>query len=203
MFDLRQIVENHNRTFYDYASNTRKSVRPRYVTLALLAIALALLFPRQSDDFLNAVLTAQAILVGFSFNVLFFLLSNGEPTPDNETSLERGLRRAKVERLSKELFHNISYYNLVTISSVVLAFTLMSSAMDGAIGKFAREWLTENIEHVPSIASVYAGFVCQFVRYIAFATLYFLLLESLFTFYRTVFRVSYFFEKRLELRREN
>jgi len=198
MFDLRQIVANNNSTFYDYASGARKSVWPRIVALGAIALSVGLLLPSQSDDFLNAVLTVQSILVGFSFSVLFFLLENSEVAAPDDDSIERQLKRERLSKLGKELFYNVSYYNTSAISSVILALFLMTAGPDQTTWKLVAEFIGRDLSVDGPVAEV-ATAVSKTAVLVATIGLYFFLIESLYTFYRTVLRVSFYFERKLEL----
>jgi hypothetical protein len=199
MFDVRTIVERNSETFYDYASGERRSQKVRVFLTAMMSVGLCWLLQRQSETFLNAVLTAQAILVGFSFSVLFFLLSNAEISSVPEESIERRLKRQKLTTLAKELFHNVSYFNVVAICSVVLSLLLLMSGPDLTVWKWLAEVASTYVVVVPTSADLWMARITAAIQSIAAATLYFCLFESAFTFFRTVVRVSYYFEQKLGL----
>jgi hypothetical protein len=199
MFNVKTIIERNNETFYDYASGERKSQKTRVFLIAIASVALCWLLQRQSETFLNAVLTAQAILVGFSFSVLFFLLSNAEISPAPEESIERKLKRKKLATLAKELFHNVSYFNLVAICSVVLSLLLLLSGPDLTVWKCIVETISTYAVNVPTSVNLWASRAMTAAQTLAAACLYFCLFESAFTFFRTVVRVSYYFEQKLGL----
>ena len=76
MFNVRSIIANNNRTFYNYRTDERFSIVPRIIIFVFISAAVALSNFIRPSDFLSAVLAVESILVGFSFSVLFFLLSN-------------------------------------------------------------------------------------------------------------------------------
>jgi hypothetical protein len=199
MFDVRTIVERNGETFYDYASGERQSQRSRVLLMVIASVALCWLLQPQSETFLNAVLTAQAILVGFSFSVLFFLLSNAEISPAPEESIERKIKRKKLAALAKELFHNVSYFNVVAICSVVLSLMLLLSGPDVVAWKCIVETISKYAVSVPDSVNLWASHAMTAAHTLAAACLYFCLFESAFTFFRTVVRVSYYFEQKLGL----
>jgi|AraplaCL_Cvi_mCL_1032061.scaffolds.fasta_scaffold06952_2 hypothetical protein len=198
MFRLCEIVSHNTATFYEYETGSPYSIAARLRIFTVGAAILPWLLERQTDNFMNAVLTAQAILVGFSFSVIFFLLSNSEIPPVSNESIERGLKREKLVKLARELFYNVSYYNLVAISSVVLALLLLSSGPDSAVWNSISH-CASSLLPVPEWLTTIFVKVISALRYAATACLYFSLIESVYTFYRTVVRVSFYFDQKLKL----
>jgi hypothetical protein len=199
MANLKNIIRKNNKTFYDYQTEKAQSIAPRLAVIGVVSILLALMFSAIDDSFVNAVLTVQSILVGFSFSVLFFLLSGAEIKSVTDGSIEQKQKVKKLKTLSEELFYNVSYYNLVAISSVLVALLYLLPDMDqnskistmvlGIITSVARS------QDVLSWFSSVATWIEVAVRF----SLYFLVIEGMYTFWRTVRRVSFFFAEKLSL----
>lgn len=199
MFSASEIIRNNNNTFYNYASSQKTSQRRRIITLLIISSLLIWAIPVQSNDFLNAVITAQAILVGFSFSVLFFLLSNSDIQALPGESIERSLRRAKLNKLCREIFHNVSYYNFVSIISVVLSLLFMSEHPN-------RKFICGILSFINKFISLDTSYAFELIRYswsflyiIVGFFLYASLAESIYTFFRTTLRVGFYFQEKLKL----
>jgi hypothetical protein len=199
MANLKNIVSKNNKTFYDYQTEKVQSIAPRLAFTAAVSILLAVMFSAIDDSFVNAVLTVQSILVGFSFSVLFFLLSGAEIKSVSKGSIEQKQKVKKLKTLSEELFYNVSYYNLVAISSVLVALLYLLPDMDRSskIPTMVLELVTSmtGSQDVLSWFSSIGTWVEVAVRFI----LYFLVIEGMYTFWRTVRRVSFFFAEKLSL----
>lgn len=206
MLSLADIARRNEQTFYDFNSEKAQSTRWRKVSAVVAGAVLALTFQGPAVDFLTAVLTVQAILVGFSFSVLFFLLSD-DPRPITPKTIEQGIRVDRLRRLSSELFYNVSYFNVVAVLSVLVAFILllpMGLAFSIPPTSAWPQWLQwlGKLLHEAAVWWLWP-MVGLWTRCAAFWLLYVLLIESLFTFGRTVVRVSFFFEQRLSLKATN
>lgn len=192
MFNVLSVIRNNNATFYDYKTGEKTSLWQRTTAMVIISTVLTLMINGDLKDFLAGVIPVQAILVGFSFSVMFFLMSAaGAVEPVQRVSLENELRTKRLVRLSAEIYHNISYFNLCAM--VCLAASLILLAPDASegirhmlsAGGEAKKWgnLLSNLWG--------EGTVCM--RWI----LFFLLLESGYTFARTASRVNYLFEQKL------
>jgi hypothetical protein len=199
MANLKNIISKNNKTFYDYQTEKVQSIAPRLAFTGAVSILLAVMFSAIDDSFVNAVLTVQSILVGFSFSVLFFLLSSAEIKSVTEGSIEQKQKVKKLRTLSEELFYNVSYYNLVAISSVLVALLYLLPDMDRSskIPTMVLDLVTSmaGSQDVLSWFSSIGTWVEVAVRFI----LYFLVIEGMYTFWRTVRRVSFFFAEKLSL----
>lgn len=125
MFRIYDIIKENNSTFYDYRNNRRISRRVHNVCICACATIGCILSKDPSKDFLSAVVAVQAILIGFSFNVLFSLISQSK-APVIGTSLEDGLAKNKIEKLATEIFYNVSYFNVISLSCVIAALMLLT-----------------------------------------------------------------------------
>lgn len=91
MFNVRQIIRNNDATFYDFNTRKRRSQTPRYVVVCLASLVAAVVCPKVSDNLLAGVLAVQSILLGFTVNVMFFLLGNREKETPEVPGFLRGL----------------------------------------------------------------------------------------------------------------
>lgn len=199
MANLGSIISKNNKTFYDYRTEKTQSVAPRLFLSIIISILLAVMFSAVDESFINAILTVQSILVGFSFSVLFFLLSGAEIKIITAASIEQQQKVKKLKILSEELFYNVSYYNLIAISSVLVALLYLLPDIDknSKTSTMVIEGIisTTGIKDVLSWFSMIAAWIEIAIRF----SLYFLIIESMYTFWRTVRRVSFFFAEKLSL----
>jgi hypothetical protein len=196
MSNITKIILNNNGTFYNYATGKPVNQLRRFVTMAAISVGLALCLSPDLADYANSVLTVFSILVGFSFSVLFFLLDSGEPLPINGTAIEDKLMRAKLEVLSKEIFYNISYFNLVSLLCVILSLMILLPELNIVeISDVIKKLVGAN-QNV-STSHFYTESLSSFFVQIVQSLFYLLLIESMYSFFRTIIRVNYYFEQRL------
>ena len=84
----------------------------------------SLLKPIESDV-IGSILTVQSILMGFSFSVLFFLMSGNNRQSKDDEAIETKNKIRRLNKLSKELFFNVSYFNFLAIFSVLFSLVLL------------------------------------------------------------------------------
>ncbi|WP_332756849.1 hypothetical protein [Sphingomonas sp. LB2R24] len=144
-----------------------------------------------SNDFLAGALSAEAILVGFSFNVLFYLVANRLTKPATYASIEHELRFKRLSKLSDEVFDNVTYFNLVAIGSAVVSLTLLLIGSDGLNANLHK--ISEFIQSRTSITAETLSWSKWIARSFGLAVLIFLLAESIYTFLRAVGRVRFYF----------
>jgi hypothetical protein len=194
MFD---IVRNNNATFYNYRTGTPRRRWPGVVSTLVGALCLTIPFHGELNGFLESVATAQSILVGFSFNVMFFLVSSKHvAAPIDSSSLEKKLKHEKLKKLGDELFYNVSYFNFIAIACVLVSVTLLlpSPTLD-TVKAIISAQLSPEI--MGSLAGIWKAVRTATVITLVFL-FYFLMLESFQTFYRTAVRVSFFFGEKLK-----
>ncbi len=203
MFSVRSIIAENNKTFYEYNSNRPVSIRRRLVLTGLLSAVTGFYLDRDFKDFLNGVITVQAILIGFSFSVMFFLMSAAAARAggqDNDAGkgkpLEDELRDEKLEKLSSEIFHNVAYFNLVAMACLAVALMILLPNNSDVAWNFLKYLKIETSAFVEKPYGVFLLVAQPAVR----AVFLFLLFESAFTFARTTGRVNYLFAKNLEAR---
>ena len=197
------IYRDNASTFYDFRTNDKQSRWMQLFLPPVIAAAAVFLVPIESLDILSATITVQAILIGFSFSVMFFLVQNCSPphreltiesSPSREPSLENQLDEEQVQLLSKELFWNISYFNLVAFASLVAAIFLMMPNIWSGFDRVLPD-LVEIGGQKPNyqLLARSSSYIGQWV----FALL---IIESGYTFVRTVGRVNFLFEQRMGLK---
>jgi len=192
MGSLSDIIRRNNSTFYDNRSGNRTPVWPRYALFTALSGCFALLVGTPSDAVVSSVITVQSILVGFGFSVLFFLVSTEHEDEEASGTLEDKTRRRRLNKLSDELFYNISYYNIVTILSVLfaLAFAFDISPLSRNLAA-ATTYLGIGPETKQSISTTLG-----YIHYIVVWGFYLAFIESIFTFCRIVVRVNFYFSQK-------
>lgn len=194
MFRFLAIVRDNNATFYDYSSCEPVGIRLRIAVTVIAALFLAAGVKGDLSSFLEGVITVQSILIGFSFSVMFFLVSNGEIVKEfEEESIENKIRRKKLNKLAEEIFYNISYFNLVAMGCLFSSLLLLIPDVCFIIPPSLRAWGAQRVEYI-IFAIEYIQITLKFFVSCAF---YFLLLESGFTFGRTVGRVNFLFSQKI------
>ena len=197
-----KIYQDNASTFYDYRTNRKQNQWRKKAAIVALATVGATLTPVQSLEVLSATITVQAILIGFSFSVMFFLVQDAaisrtttSTSPadrsrvEGELSLEAQLDEEQVRLLSKELFWNISYFNLVAFASLVFALMLMLPNVWANIG--------DSFDGPPAPVAAYFRDLAAVSSFAAQWSFALLMLESGYTFVRTVGRVNFLFEQRM------
>lgn len=195
MFSIREIIRKNRETQYNYSTGKLSPVWKWYLFLLAISALIPALVPNDFSKFVEAVITSQSILVGFSFSVLFFLLSEKKEKLPTDVSLERKLKNRKLTKLSKELFYNVSYFNLTALSCVctALVITITPHIDFNTVRNFVDFNSLIPTRFHADIAET-TSYAVATIKY-AIKFLFFLtLLESLFTFGRTIRRVIFYFE---------
>lgn len=204
MFNVKEIFINNDSTFYDFNSQKRVSQWRRWALTFLVAAVAAIFCPNVSDDLLAGFLAVQSILLGFTFNVMFFLLGNREKEEPKETlkvgakaqSLETKLRTKRVRKLYVELFYNVSYFNLIAVTSIIVAAALLlpTPEVPGFLRAYEPvetyvQWL--HISTIPTVVRAASRGMAMFVFYA-------IAIEVFFTIARVIGRTSFYFERKLD-----
>lgn len=198
MASVKKIISKNNETFYDYRTKKAVSTRPRIAFFMLVSVLCAFSFSTLDDAFISSVLTVQSILVGFSFSVLFFLVSSSTDLNIEDPSLEVLERVSRINTLSKELFFNVAYYNTVTILSVLVAllFILPSLSFPNIFSELLNDFLS-NKGDFANIAAILCELASRFLVFLFFVVF----IESMYTFYRIVRRVNFYFLEKLDIQK--
>lgn len=201
MFNLIEIVKKNRATFYNYSTGDKSNILLSYFLKSFIAVFFASLFIIPSNNFLNATLTISAILLGFSFNVLFYLLSSNKLFIDEEDdSIEIKLKKEKINKLSNELFYNVSYFNIITL--LVILTALIFFLFDTGFSYFVL-YLSE-LELIRSLLcnlKPYTSYISSTVLWFYRVLFYFLIIESFYSFGRAIGRMSFYFQKKIELQK--
>lgn len=196
MLNGTEIWRRNAETFRDERTGEHQSLFLRYFVIVATAFVLGLGFRRASGDMLTGIVAIQSILIGFSYSTMISVATNDGWNTIDDTVRESKILNSRLNCLAKEIFDNLAYYNFVAILSLatcLLAFLLTASTyssqdisgiVTGLIGySINMNWLDTLTLLVTTSTMV---------------LLYGLLIESLFTFARTVRRTTYFFTKRLQ-----
>jgi hypothetical protein len=194
MHRILAIVSKNRQTFYDYGTEVPQSIFARVITTIIISVICGFVLDGEVGDFLSNVITIQAILIGFSFSVMFFLISNKGIDDDGSGSLERELKRKRLNKLSHEIFDNVAYFNLVAMGCLLMAVLLASPPLNTEAIKCASKLLLFANFDVRDLAHYLARSISIFTR----SLFYFFLIESAYTFSRTVGRVNYYFDMKLK-----
>jgi len=191
MFSILDIIRRDSATYYDVGSNRHTG---RFTTLAVIAglsLGMGSMVKTASNDFLSAALSAEAILVGFSFNVLFYLVANRLSRPGKYASIEHELRFERLSKLSDEIFDNVTYFNLVAISAAMAALALLLTGSPNFITNL--NGVGDFVHKHAQIDRYFLNAVSSLSQIFGLSVLIFLIIESLYTFLRAVGRVRFYF----------
>jgi hypothetical protein len=195
MYRVSKIVTDNNSTFYRFDSNEKISIRGRIVTFIFISLVLAFFVNFSSVEFLSDVIAVQSILIGFSFSVMFFLISGDNLMKGlDEVSIEAKLKFERLENLSKEIFFNISYFNMVAMICIFFAIILLIDNPLPIVEKIFR--LTGSL-----LLGIVDWVFFAIIMFVKFA-FFFFLIESFYSFVRITGRVNFFFERKLEVQKK-
>lgn len=196
MFSVVDIIGNNSSTFYNYRTGESVSVVPRYLAISLAAVVGSAFFGKHFTDLYAAVISTQAILVGFSFNVLVYLASV-DPLHANDTEiLEDRAKVRKLNRLADEIPFNLSYFNLIALLSISAALLLTLGGAWSFDLNHLLEWMPVGYRpQAKAIAICISDGLRLCMIWVTYATL----LESFATFMRLTKRVTYFFTEKRKL----
>ena len=199
MFNIIQIAKHNRKTFYDFSNGEELPVWQSYVIKIIISSILAIVFCNISKDFLNAILTIYAILIGFSFNIVFYLLSINKTNPDLiKDSLERQNKIEKINKLTDELFYNVSYFNIISILVTITALLFfLADSQNSELWTYF-----EDIEIIKELIVKWHSslhYTKIFAILIYKALFYFVIIESMGSFLRTIGRVNFYFQEKLKL----
>lgn len=195
MFNVRDIIRNNNATFYDFDTRKRRSQKPRLIATCIIAVVAAILCPKVSDNLLAGFLAVQSILLGFTVNVMFFLLGNREKDTTETGSIEAQLRSERLRDLYHELFYNVSYFNLVAVASIIVATALLLPSPE--VPPYAKGWWPVAAYGAWLNASSVPVWTAAIWRTVAMFAFYVLAIEVIFSIARVIGRTSFYFERKI------
>lgn len=195
MFNVRDIVRNNSATFYDFDTGKRRSQKPRLVVICAIALIAAVVCPSVSDNLLAGFLAVQSILLGFTVNVMFFLLGSREKENTDGASIEAQLRSERLRELYHELFYNVSYFNLIAVVSIIVATTLLLPTPE--VPKYAKGWelIATCVDWVN--ASPVLAWVPAIFRGVVMFAFYAMAIEVIYSIARVIGRTSFYFEQKM------
>jgi len=189
---LREIYENDKSTYYEYNSGVRKGYKKTIFIQLITAFILCFFFSDITKDFLGSLLAFFSILTGFSFSVLFYIVAGGTYSLRAKTSLlEKANDLEKLNILRKEVFHNVSYFSLVSILVCLLAifhYFLETRSCHWVCKFLTVEFDTKNLEVFVSFGESLFSFI-----------LFFFISNCLYSFVRIIRRVNLLFTLKLDL----
>lgn len=189
MTSFSQIIGNNSRTFYNYRTNGSKSLRLHYSVIGCVSVILSAVFRFPSNDIYTGFVACQALLVGFSFNLTFYLSANGRLRIPNSDLIEDKIEVERLNILGREIFYNIGYFNLVSVFSVIASLALLIFSALKPFPCFA-------LKNLCDIVSAQQNVVGLVVWHLVLFCAYFLAIESMATFLRMIRRTNAYFEDR-------
>ncbi len=202
MFEIVNIVRRNRESCYDFATGKQLSIWQHYTAVVMVSAVLASLFSKMDIVLMGAVLTIYSILIGFSFNILFYLLSANKVEKEVAASLERTLRIERLHKLSDELFFNVSYFNVVSIIVVLLTLASFISFLPEPM-LWALVASSPRFHSLVVVVSPILKTVSAWLGFVSTMLFYMLLIESMYSFVRTVGRVSFYFRLKMQLQSED
>lgn len=202
MSSIYCIYKNNRNTFYDFESGKLLPIRKQYGVKLFFAVILTIIFFQISSGLISAVLTVYAILTGFSFNVILYLIANPNKVDTETASIENELTVTKLKKLRKELVFNVSYFN--TISLLIIVISLFYFLIDIRTHEAFMIFLEE--DYLKDLLKSNADKITSFMKFGAFVyafLLYSFIIESIHTFTRTIVRVNFYFNKQATLTGDN
>lgn len=188
------IIKNHYATFREFDTGKRTSSVSRFIIMTLFSGCVAYLYKFASDNFLSGLLSAQSILVGFGFNALLYLITNRRIAPESFKSIEHELKIERLSLLGQELFYNVSYFNLTAIMCVALSLCFLTVSSGSSVENISV-YISAIAIRGRKIEYEYVLYILCFIRWVTSCILYILIMESVYTFIRTLSRLVYYFEK--------
>lgn len=176
-----QIIRKNIETYYRFDNGVRLNIWPRYFAIFFVSGVLSYVCTNISGNLLQTIVSALAILVGFSFTVQFFLFKPDVFEFDNE-SLEDLSKFKRLKKLSVEIFDNVSYFNMICFLGICLCVLLLIE-IDSSV------WPLNIISRQTfnSMQNAISGFA-KFL-------LFFACVEAVMTFLRLLGRINFLFQQ--------
>ncbi len=173
---------NRNRdTFYNYLTNEKEPPNKIYLFTILTSIISTFTINELSIESLSIVVSVFSILIGFGFTSQFFLVDKKFIIDGSNKFIEKKQLEEKIKKLSGELFINVSYFNVVSLTLVIICI-FHTINIDNEI-----------LTHILSILHIKS--LIEFSPFIGRFSISILMIESLYTFYRILQRTHYLFSK--------
>lgn len=181
--NVRDIIARHNGTFYRFDTEVKRCVWCRYLVISLLSLAYTLMIGHVPLDAKTNVITTFSILLGFGFSVIFFLGTENKTEKSHSIYLEDLELENRKASVRKELFYNVSYFNIISLCSIFFMILTMIKF------RFDRIYYIENLEQFLDFYNFYAPLIGVFL-------VIFFCLESFYSFYWVLRKVTYLFDKK-------
>ncbi|WP_235534532.1 hypothetical protein [Sphingopyxis sp. Root154] len=149
--------------------------------LFVISIAYAIIIGKIPLDAKTNVITTFSILLGFGFSVIFFLGTENKSENSHSIYLEDAEIENRKATVRKELFYNVSYFNILALFSI---FTIIMTMIP--LVRIAKFEVLTGFWGTYEELTVRTG--------IAIST--FLCLESFYSFYWVLRKVTYLFDKK-------
>lgn len=172
--------KDNKETLGDDKRPSGKEAWKAYIFMLAIGLLLAAAAGQPSNEALSGVLTAFAIVAGFTFSTLLFFVDHRFEVRNNKDSREQKALQAKIDKLADEIFININYFNVVCLTLIVLSvIALIRPPLDFFVGK-----------RLAADAALNA-----FLDVALGTAFYVLVSDAVFTFFRLLARLRYLFDK--------
>ncbi len=195
---FRNLTKENYATYVNQDSGKAEKHTWRIIFQFIISIIICSATIKFSDNLISVTVTALSILVGFAFSALFSLASDvkaGLPEPrfpEDKDDISRLLK------LSSTFQNNASYFLTITLTCIVLLLTQMINLH---IPKFTLQLPPEYTSELCKIFNI-LGTVNDYLYFFLRFTSVFLLLESMYTFFRMGLSISYILRIRDEYAKE-
>lgn len=184
MSKVIDIIKENNKTFYDYRSGANKPIWKRLLSEFLCTILIILVFCRPGDALISGTITVQSILIGFCFSVMFFITSSKDDggnkknkKEEKEGIIEDKIKKERIDKLTVELFYNVSYFSIVSIANLAVSLSL----------------LLPNLEVKDGTLQQYLNLSATALYFMFYITI----IEAGYSFVRIILRINYFFHQKI------
>lgn len=188
MYNFARIILDDRDTYRDYETNELQPYWGQKAVRLILAVLVSIVFHDVSSEFLRALISTYAILLGFGFSVLFNISSASlSAKPSKFESLEDELAYERNTKVRSELFRNVSMFVLVAIALIVtvLVMLVVGNLNTGIERYLHQHWLKNEI----------VIWVVTTAKIMITSVLYFLIFESFVGFSRVIARVNFSFRR--------
>lgn len=203
MFNAVEIVRKNNETFYDFDTGRPRSQIPRIATTCVAALLAAIFISEITNNLLAGFLAVQSILLGFTFNVMFFLISNRDSRFEikSEIPIEQKLRVEKNNRIYHELFYNVSYFNIISIISIIITIILL---LPSPKIPFFLDYFYDKSKYIDTVLyTSILNAIKIFVTTALLSVFYAIVIEVLYTISRLAGRTSFYFSRKVSEMRDD
>lgn len=173
---LVEIFSRDASTYYDVRTGKKGSVWKRFSLMVLFGLVGSAFF-KFGDEALTALLTIYSIMIGFAFTAQFYLVDKNFKTIKNSDFIEDKILLEKINKLSQELYSNISYLSVICFVALIVTFAVSLRAPDFIV----------DLLNAAGVLGVYQA-LGMFLTILAFC-------EVIASFWRTSVRTQYLFEK--------